>query len=385
MDLLTVGIVIGSKHLLDEAQAGLHTLPVRVVMEQREIGEWAQFLEKLDQLRPDTLMIELTQLANPLEEVIRQIKATAGAPRVIILHHSAEPETLLMAIRANADEYLVPPFKEDLARAISRIGAERVKTSLGTKPRGKVLGFFSAKGGCGSTAIGCHVGIQLSQQAPVEVLLADFDLDSGILGFLMQSQCRYSVLDAVDNIHRLDLSFWDALVSNGIPRVEVIAAPMTRGVHRERRVEDFRHIVRFVRCKYDWSIIDLGRGLTSMSMTLLDELDETFLVTTLDIPALHQAKQIIAALRDLGYAQQRLRLVLNRMPRRTDITVTELESMLGQSVYAVVPEDQEALADAYADKKLAASDSSFGRAIARLGDRISGVQPKKRKGRFFFL
>ncbi len=385
MDLLMVGIVIGSKQLLDEARAGMHALPVRVVLEQREIGDWAHFLEKLDQVRPDVLMVELEQLADPLEDVIRQIKATAGQPRVVVIHPSADPATLLKAIRANADEFLFPPLQEDLARALTRIGEACLRSRMGTKPRGKVLGVFSAKGGCGATAVCCHVAVQLSRQRGMEVLLADFDLDSGIIGFLMQSRCRYSVLDAIDNIHRLDLSFWKALVSNGIPGIEVIMAPQNPSAQRERRIEDFRHILRFVRCNYDWTLVDLGRGLTAMSMTMLEELDEAFLVTDLDIPALHQAKQIIATLRDVGYSQQRLRLILNNMPRRADITVPELENMLGLSVYAVLPSDHESISEAYADKALASPETAFGKAITQLTNQIAGVKPKKQKGRIFSL
>jgi len=55
VQLLTVGTVIGSKDLLDEAQSTLYEMPVRSVLEQREIGEWGAFLEKLDQIRPDIL------------------------------------------------------------------------------------------------------------------------------------------------------------------------------------------------------------------------------------------------------------------------------------------------------------------------------------------
>ncbi|HUQ93162.1 MAG TPA: hypothetical protein VM120_15880 [Bryobacteraceae bacterium] len=385
MDLLMVGIVINNSQISDEARAGLHQLAVRVVFDQREIGDWALFLEKLDQVRPDVLLIELNQLADPLEDVIRQIKSTSGSPRVIVIHPLADSETLLKAIRANADEYLFPPLKEDLSRALLRIGTERVRNRVGTKPRGKVFGLFSAKGGCGTTAICCHLAVQLSRQAPLEVLLADFDIESGLIGFLMQSQCRYSVLDAVDNIHRLDLSFWKALVSNGIPGLEVIMAPAHPGVHRERRIDDFRHILRFVRCNYDWTLVDLGRGLTPMSMTMLEELDEAFLVTTLDIPALHQTKHIVNVLRDLGYGQQRLRLVLNRMPRRHEITVGELEAMLGLAAYGILPADEEALTEAYADKKLASRESAFGKGIAQLASKISGLQPTKSKNKFFSL
>ena len=95
----------------------------------------------------------------------------------------------------------------------------------------------------------------------------------------------------------------------------------------------------FVRSHYDWTIVDLGRSLNRLTMDALEEIDEACLVTTLEIPALHQAKQIVQTLLDSGYGKNRLRLILNRAPKRMDITPEELEKMLGVPVYGMLPDD----------------------------------------------
>ena len=55
-----------------------------------------------------------------------------------------------------------------------------------------------------------------------KVLLADLDLDAGMIAFITKTKATYSILDAVNNLHRLDLHYWKALVSNGIPGVEIV-------------------------------------------------------------------------------------------------------------------------------------------------------------------
>jgi len=60
-------------------------------------------------------------------------------------------------------------------------------------------------------------------------------------------------------------------------------------------------------------------------MAALEEIDEACIVTTLDVPALHQAKQVIQTLLDGGYGKARIRLVLNRAPKRMEISPAELE------------------------------------------------------------
>ena len=383
MYALTIGLVIESD-LREEVQSSLYDLPVRVVLEQTEIGNWAAFLQKLERAQPDVLLLGLDQLADPLDEVVRQIKATSSSPMVIVVHRSADPESLLRAIRASADEYLYPPLKADLRKALERMAAERAKQRAGTRPRGKIFGFLSAKGGCGATTVACHLAVELHRQTQLDVLLADFDLEAGLVGFLMKSQCRYTLLDAVANVQRLDLSFWKALVANGYAGVEVIMAPSNFFSHRNHNLEDFRHLLPFMRSNYDWTVVDLGRSLSPLAMTVLPEIDEAFLVTTPEIPALHQAKQIVQALVDSGYGRQRLRLILNRMPKQADVSLEELEKMLGLPIYTTLPDDHPRLYEAYAEGTLVPTNSNLGKHLSRVATKMAGIQKKgKRKFPFF--
>ncbi|MGH9674897.1 MAG: AAA family ATPase, partial [Bryobacteraceae bacterium] len=248
---MNVGLIIGSTDLLAEVQSALHEAPVRVVLEQREIGDAAGLTEKLERAQPDVMLIALHQLSTPIDELVRQVKSASSSPMVIAVHSSADSETILKWVRAGADEFVYTPLKSDLQAALVRMAVSRAQRKAGTKPRGKVFGFLAAKGGCGATTLACHLAVELHRITNLQVLLADFDLESGLIGFLMKSQCRYSLLDAVENAGRMDLSLWKALVSNGYPGVEVIMAPSSPGLNRTVALENFRYIVPFVRGHYD--------------------------------------------------------------------------------------------------------------------------------------
>src|SRR6202044_2234819 len=105
---------------------------------------------------------------------------------------------------------------------------------------------------------------------------------------------------------------------NGIPGVEIISAPQTLASKQQPKDDQIRHVIGFARPYYDWTVVDLGRSLSRMAMAALEEIDEAVLVTTLDVPALHQSKQIIQTLIDGGYGKDRIRLILNRTPKRLD-------------------------------------------------------------------
>ena len=379
---ITLGLIIGTKEWKQEVQACLDGTSARVVLDQAEVGDWPALLERLERIRPDALLVDFTNLPEPYQDLVGQIKGSAAAPLLVALHRSADPETILSVIRAGADEYLYPPLSANLGKALERL-AGRTRQRQDQNPNGgKILGFFSAKGGCGATTIACHTAVELARQTSQKVLLADLDLDAGLVGFLMKSKSRYSILDAMANTHRLDPSYWRALISNGTPRLQVIRAPDASVQRAEPKGEDLHTVLRFVRFQYDWTLVDLGRGLNPLVVNALDEVDQAFLVTTLDVPALHQVQRVIRNLLDNGYSQERLRLVLNRVPKAPDVMPGELEGLVGIPVFSMLPEDHGAIYEAYAEGQLLPSNSYLGRHLSKMAASIAGVQDPTGKKKF---
>jgi len=373
---LTIGLVIETKELWDEVHSTLQELPVRLLIEQHELGDLGEFLDKVERLRPEVMILEVMKLREPMEHVVGRIKASSVDPMVIALHNTAEPELILSALRAGAHEFLHPPLKANLQQALERRSQERNKTRERLKQKGKVVGFLSAKGGCGATTIACHTAAELGRHDK-RVLLADLDLDAGMIRFLMKSKSPYSILDALNNLHRLDASYWNALVSNGLPGLEIIAAPQALASKQQPNQEQMQNMLTFCRGQYDFSIVDLGRSLNLTAMNSLEEIDETYLVTTLDVPALHQSKQIIQTLSGVGYGRERLRLVLNRMPQRLDVTPDELEKMMSLPVFATLPNDYPSLYESYSEGSLLPPNSRLGKELNRMAMKVGGIQEEK--------
>ena len=380
MFVFKIANIVGTRDLLGPVQLALTDFPGQVVMDDREIESTGLLLEKLERAQPDVVLLDLEN-APDLEAVVKQIKSVASAPRIIIVNKTAEPDTILRCLRAGADEFLYLPLEKDLRTALDRMASERLKTKSGTRPRGKVLGFISAKGGCGASMVASHIAVDITEQSHLETLLVDFDLEGGIVSFLMKAQSRYSILDAVNNIRRLDMSFWKALVNNGRPGLEVISAPTASAPLHQiyRDPEDYRTILRFARANYDWTIADFGHGLGYLLLSVLEELDNLYLVTTLDVPALHQTKHVITGVLERGLPAHRLQVVLNRFPKRAEVTIEEVESIIGQPVYATLPDDPQEVSDALAEGKLVPADSLLGGHISRVVGKIAGLEIKKKK------
>jgi pilus assembly protein CpaE len=118
-------------------------------------------------------------------------------------------------------------------------------------------------------------------------------------------------------------------------------------------------------------------------MSALEEIDEACLVTTLEVPALHQSKQIIQTLLDGGYGKNRIRLILNRAPKRLDITPDELEKMLGVPIFCMIPNDYQQLYETYAEGRMLDRGSELGKQMTRLTTKLASLQEEhKSKKRF---
>ena len=59
---LTIGLVISTSRLWEEAQSALREMPVRIVMEQAAIQDVSTFLEKIERFHPDVILLDPTHL-----------------------------------------------------------------------------------------------------------------------------------------------------------------------------------------------------------------------------------------------------------------------------------------------------------------------------------
>jgi pilus assembly protein CpaE len=384
MEPITLGLVTRKHTLSGEIQSLLERSHVRLVLESSEPRSLSELVMQVERANPDVVLLDVSAV-DELADAIRRVKSTSGTPLVVAVHSSSDTQIILEAMRAGASEFLFPPFESNLQPALHRLGAERVQQRSPQRINGKVIGFLSVKGGCGSTTLACHVGVEVHRATMSPTLLADFDLDAGIIGFLLKVQSRYTLLDAAKNVYRLDPSFWKAMVFKHRAGVDVLKAPPPALTHTAPNQDEVRAILSLARSIYSYTILDLGRGLNRLSLSTLELVDTAYLVTVPDVPSLHQAKLIISALRDYGFGQGKLQLMLNRMQKTPEVTPAELERAMGLPVFGTIPNDYFPLYEAYAEGGLLPAKSKLMRHFETLARRIAGIPEEKKPSRGGFL
>jgi Flp pilus assembly CpaE family ATPase len=262
--------------------------------------------------------------------------------------------------------------------ARSRSNAEQVKND---PPKATVTGVLGAKGGAGATTLACYYALELASQTNGQVLLMDLDLSGASAAFLLKTTSECSVVDASMNLNRLDGEFWTGLVGADGNPIDLLPAPGVQRFDQSLEGERVRHVLSFARSRYDRIVIDLGR-LNALSLTLVEEMKELYLATTVDLPALFEAARVLKRLIGLGLAPDQVRLVLNRTGKgMLGASPRDVERAVGYPVYAALGDFSAELAAAYGDGRFLAANLQLRRQIARFTAKTLGVEPKP-KARF---
>lgn len=299
-----------------------------------------------DQQRPDLIILD--SMCRDLEElpVLEYVSVQHPQTVIVMLCANHNPEFLINAMRAGVREVLQSPVtKGALVSAVERI--ER-RLGLGTKPRqpGQIIAFIPCKGGSGATFLATNLGYQVAAESK-KVVLIDLNLQFGDAAlFVHDHKPATNLGDVAHNIHRLDASFLAGSLVNVSPNYGLLAAPEDPGHAMEVKPEHVDVLLTVAADNYDFVIVDVGRVLDAVTIKALDRANYVFPVMQLTLPFVRDANRLISAFRTLGYSKDKIRLVVNRFEKGSEIKLDDVERSLGVPTFKTLPNSYEAVASA---------------------------------------
>ena len=190
----------------------------------------SNFLDRLERMRPDVVLVDISGWKEPLEGLVTSIRAAAGDPMIIALNTTADADAILSSLRAGINEYLYPPLQDSLKKSLEAPELERSRRREGTKGSGKSLRLPVGQGRLRRHHPGLPRGGRTRPARTKESCWPTWTWTPAWSAFITKTKSVYSILDAVNNLHRLDMHYWKALVSNGIPGVEIVSSPHGAGL-----------------------------------------------------------------------------------------------------------------------------------------------------------
>ena len=332
----------------------------------------AQALEvRVRQTQPDVVLVDV---ATDLETAAQLIGAIPGMRADLYaagLHRTNEPDAIVKALRAGASEFLHAPF--DLAQqreVVARLNRLR-NTEVRSEPEfGRVVAFSSTKPGSGASTLATQTAFALKRRTGKRVLLIDFDLMGGTIGFYLKLNHPYSLLDAIENAGRLNPALWSSLIVNsgGVDILPAPETPYTEAVSGGALHE----VMQYARVLYDWVVLDLPTIFQKLSLQALPESELTYLVSTSELPSLHLARKAAGLMNQLSVAKESYQMVVNRVSKRDNISSSDLEKIFNCSIEATFPNDYFSLHRVVTLGQPLGVESDLGRAIEALTTKMAG-------------
>jgi pilus assembly protein CpaE len=294
---------------------------------------------------------------------------------------------LLEAMRAGVSEVVSRESGETELEA----SLERVMRKLGfytgagkRNPTGRILAFFSPKGGTGCTTVAVNVGVELHRITGKRTLLVDLDLELGEIASFMGIKPRFHLVDLLRNFHRIDEDLLSSYIERHESGVHVLSAPFEPEVGQTVTAEDVSSILKYLRTQYDYVVVDTSKSLAPPALAALRPADQIFLVTNLDLCSLRNFKRTLPILREIDRTDgKRLRLVVNRYRKNDLLSLDDLESTVGLPVHRTLTNDFQSVIESLSTGKplVLNNGSQYTRELKELAAQIAGKNGGSSAGR----
>src|SRR5260370_16412106 len=169
---------------------------------------------RLRQLRPDVVLLDVASNLDAACELIRYLASLKEPVYVIGLHTANNSDAILKTLRAGSTEFFFAPFDISIQQAaITRLQKLLQPEQQGERELGKVVAFSSTKPGSGASTLAVQAAFGLKRATGKRVLLIDFDLMGGSVGFYLKLDQSPTVVDVLHHRERFDPSNWSEMIA----------------------------------------------------------------------------------------------------------------------------------------------------------------------------
>jgi pilus assembly protein CpaE len=322
---------------------------------------------------PTVLVVDLRdqpEFPPELALVKRQHPTTS----VLLVVPTLDPALMLEAMRAGVNEIVPHPVSDaDLHAAIKRlVGSQALSV------RGDVYAFVGAKGGVGTTTISVNVACALAKPGADATLLVDMNTVCGDAAVFLGLEPRFSVIDALANVQRLDATYFGGIVARtkfGLDLLGASTRPAATSVDTGR----MRTLLDFASHNYRYTVLDVPRS-DAAALDALEGATKIVLVVNQELATVRNGSRMAATLRE-RYGHSRLSLILTRTDRRAEIGLDDVERTVGLEVSHSFPSDYRLALQAMNKGRPIALDpqTELAGAFISFARALSGTTLKKQK------
>jgi pilus assembly protein CpaE len=326
-------------------------------------GDALPFLEQPDASELEFLAIALDEEdegdLSVISEIIRAAKLRNI--KVLLIAEGVSPASLHGLLREGGDEFVPYPLPEgELAQAIDRVLAPPQPAPVAPDMRNKlkptgdrngvVIPVQGMAGGTGATTLAVNLAWELAnvdKEHPPRVCILDLDFQFGSVSTYLDLPRRESVFEMLQDTESMDSeSFMHSLLSYE-QKLQVLTAPTDLIPMDLVDPADIQRIIEMARTNFDYVVIDMPKTMVEWSETVLHAAHVYFATLELDMRSAQNTLRIKRALQSEQLPFEKLRFVLNRAPKFTDLNgksrIKRLAESLDISIEVQLPDGGKAV------------------------------------------
>ncbi|WP_102110149.1 AAA family ATPase [Oceaniglobus roseus] len=269
--------------------------------------------------------------------------------KVLVIAEEISPMVLHQLLKLGAKEFVPYPLPEGaLHEAIVRLRTPEPEPEPEPKPQpapvaeapalvaptvrtahpaggrdGVVLPVHGLSGGVGASTFAVNLAWELatmSKEDAPRVCLLDLDLQYGSVATYLDLSRREAVFEMLTNTETMDSeSFMHALLTFN-DKLHVLTAPADMLPLDLITPTDVERIIEQARSHFDYVVIDMPSTVVHWSEAVLNAAHIYFLLLEMDMRSAQNALRLIRALKAEDLPVEKLRYILNRAPKFTDLS-----------------------------------------------------------------
>jgi len=329
---------------------------------EQELGEaWGDlnFEDALVFLKqPDSTGMQFVAIAvdsedeselNKMNDVIKAAKAKKI--KVLLIANQVSPSVLHQMLKLGADDFVPYPLPEGaLHDAIERLRRpdpvipEGYDPETGTfnpvfRPKGDrngvILPVHGMAGGVGNTTFAANLAWELClipESEGMRVCIIDFDFQFGSVATYLDLPRKEAVLEILTDTNSIDAdSFMKSMLTFN-DKLYVFTAPADMLPLEMVTPEDVGRILDTAQANFDFVIVDMPKAVVAWTEAVLQRAHVYFALLELDLRSAQNILRFIRALKAEGLPHEKVRYVLNRAPKFTDLSAKARVKRMAESL-----------------------------------------------------
>lgn len=266
--------------------------------------------------------------------------------RTLLIAEDVTPASLHHLLRNGADEFIPYPLPPgELQAAIEKIRARantpepsqapQVKLAANEESReGVVIAVHGLAGGTGATTLATNLGWELAtiSKTPPSVCLLDLDLQFGTMSTYLDLPRPESVFELITDTESMDSESFGQALQTYEEKLHVLTAPSDIIPLDLIGPEDVERVIEMARKHYDYVIVDMPSTLVQWSEVVLQAAHVYFATMEIDMRSAQNAMRLKRALQAEDLPFEKLRYVMNRAPKFTDLAGKSRVKRLAESL-----------------------------------------------------